>query len=165
MAADRSAFTPKILSTLRMLGESEEEALVALRALRRMNVSFKDMSNVIEAPPPPPPPVHPSDAQIEQILEVAKPEAEEAAHKRVMREYGEWLAKFAVNPDGSYDWRAMALFVQRRKDRLAAKDRNFADSIAAQAAWYGTPGNRTGPTEPQRPWLLSLFRQLGGKLE
>ena len=62
------------------------------------------------------------------------------------------------NADGSPDWRAIAMFCQRNKGRLANKHHDFIDDMAARTVW-----NRE-PTEKQHKYLHSLFFKLGGKI-
>jgi hypothetical protein len=61
------------------------------------------------------------------------------------------------NADGSSDWRAIALFVQRERHRLAQKNHDFINDMAARV-----PFNRE-PTPKQSAWLQSLFLRLGGR--
>jgi hypothetical protein len=60
--------------------------------------------------------------------------------------------------DGKSTWEAIALFLQRNKDRLDLKHHEFIDDMAARTAW----GHE--PTERQHKYLHSLFYKLGGKI-
>jgi hypothetical protein len=60
--------------------------------------------------------------------------------------------------DGKPTWEAVALFLQRNKDRLDLKHHEFIDDMAARTAW----GHE--PTERQHKYLHSLFYKLGGKI-
>jgi hypothetical protein len=60
--------------------------------------------------------------------------------------------------DGKPTWEAVALFLQRNKDRLHLKHHEFIDDMAARTAW----GHE--PTERQHKYLHSLFYKLGGKI-
>jgi hypothetical protein len=62
------------------------------------------------------------------------------------------------NADGTPDWRAVALFVQREKHRLPVRNHEFIDKMASKTV-YGHE-----PSEPQHKYLKSLFYQLGGKI-
>jgi hypothetical protein len=62
------------------------------------------------------------------------------------------------NTDGKPGWEAVALFLQRNKDRLEAKHHQFVDDMASRTV-YGRE-----PTEKQHKYLHSLFYKLGGKL-
>ena len=60
--------------------------------------------------------------------------------------------------DGKPNWEAVALFLQRNKHRLDAKNHEFVDDMASRTAW------RREPTERQHKYLHSLFFKLGGKI-
>jgi hypothetical protein len=60
--------------------------------------------------------------------------------------------------DGKPPWEAIALFLQRNKDRLAVKHHDFIDNMASRTV-YGRE-----PTEPMHKYMHSLFFRLGGKI-
>ena len=60
--------------------------------------------------------------------------------------------------DGKPTWEAVALFLQRNKNRLDPKHHEFIDDMASRTAW----GHE--PTERQHRYLHSLFYKLGGKI-
>jgi hypothetical protein len=62
------------------------------------------------------------------------------------------------NTDGKPAWEAIALFLQRNKNRLAARHHEFVDDMASRTA-FGRE-----PTEKQHNYLHSLFYKLGGKI-
>ena len=67
--------------------------------------------------------------------------------------------------DGSDDWKKIALYVQREKDRLPARVRTaqtleFIDDMAMRAQ---SPFSRE-PTQKQGAWLYDLFSKLGGRI-
>jgi hypothetical protein len=62
------------------------------------------------------------------------------------------------NTDGKPPWEAIALFLQRNKNRLAARHHEFVDDMASRTA-FGRE-----PTEKQHKYLHSLFYKLGGKI-
>jgi hypothetical protein len=62
------------------------------------------------------------------------------------------------NTDGKPPWEAIALFLQRNKNRLGAKHHEFVDDMASRTA-FGRE-----PTERQHKYLHSLFYKLGGKI-
>jgi hypothetical protein len=62
------------------------------------------------------------------------------------------------NADGTPSWEAIALFLQRNKQRLPARNHEFVDKMAAQTVWGKEP------SPPHHKYLKSLFYQLGGKL-
>jgi hypothetical protein len=62
------------------------------------------------------------------------------------------------NTDGKPDWSAVALFLQRNKDRLDNKHHEFIDDMAGRTVWGREP------TERQHKYLHSLFFKLGGQI-
>ena len=62
------------------------------------------------------------------------------------------------NTDGKPPWEAIALFLQRNKNRLDAKHHDFIDDMSSRTA-FGRE-----PTERQHKYLHSLFYKLGGKI-
>ena len=60
--------------------------------------------------------------------------------------------------DGKPLWEAIALFLQRNKNRLDARHHDFVDDMASRTA-FGRE-----PTERQHKYLHSLFYKLGGKI-
>jgi hypothetical protein len=62
------------------------------------------------------------------------------------------------NTDGKPPWEAIALFLQRNKNRLNARHHEFVDDMASRTAF----GRQ--PTERQHKYLHSLFYKLGGKI-
>jgi hypothetical protein len=65
-----------------------------------------------------------------------------------------------LGTDGKPTWQAVALFLQRNKERLGPRCHEFIDKMAALTAW----GDEREPTERQHKYMHSLFFQLGGKL-
>jgi hypothetical protein len=100
-----------------------------------------------------------SDTAKEQFQnELAKARAAgrgEGVREVEARQYG--LQDFR-NADGSPDWRAIALYVQREKQRLTPRHHEFVDDMAARI-----PFNRQ-PTPRQSAYLQSLFLKLGGRI-
>jgi hypothetical protein len=62
------------------------------------------------------------------------------------------------NADGTPEWEAIALFLQRNKNRLDARHHDFVDDMASRTA-FGRE-----PTPRQHQYLHSLFYKLGGKI-
>ncbi len=62
------------------------------------------------------------------------------------------------NTDGKPPWEAIALFLQRNKNRLDVRHHDFVDDMASRTA-FGRE-----PTERQHKYLHSLFYRLGGKI-
>ena len=66
---------------------------------------------------------------------------------------------YGLRPDGSTDWEAIALYCQRQKSRLDARHHQFVDDMASRMTWGREPSS-----EKQGKYLLSLFRQVGGRI-
>jgi hypothetical protein len=62
------------------------------------------------------------------------------------------------NADGKPDWDAVALFLQRNKNRLDLRHHEFVDDMASRTVWGREP------TERQHKYLHSLFHKLGGQI-
>jgi hypothetical protein len=74
------------------------------------------------------------------------------------------LADDFSNTDGSSDWRAVARFVSRERQRLPLRNRDprtfeFIDSIVALTA-----SPHTNLSTPRANWLFDLFGKLGGRI-
>jgi hypothetical protein len=157
MTATGKSFEVRIADLVRMLGsESEGEVLAAHGALKRLlksqGVSFTDLGNGIE--------------------KLATGGLEEAHMQRLFdagyarglndatRKQAEEQAVCGQRLDGSYDWEAIALYCQREKERLREdRQRQFVDDMASRLTWSREP------TPKQATYLLSLFRQLGGRVK
>jgi hypothetical protein len=59
------------------------------------------------------------------------------------------------NVDGAPCWNEIALWCQRRSERLKENERQFIDDMASRTVWRE-------PTEKQGMWLMSIFYRLGG---
>jgi hypothetical protein len=76
------------------------------------------------------------------------------------RTQAEEQAVYGQRQDGSYDWEAIALYCQREKGHLKEdRHRQFVDDMASRMTWSREP------TPKQATYLLSLFRQLGGRVK
>ena len=75
------------------------------------------------------------------------------------RKQMEGQAVYGQRPDGSTDWEAIALHCQREKGRLESKHHQFVDDMASRMTW------EREPTERQGKYLISMFRQLGGRMK
>ena len=157
MTVAGKSFEVRIADLIRLLGsESEGEVLNAHGALKRLlaskDVSFTDLGNALE--------------------KLATGGLEEAEMQRIFdagyqkgltdstRKQAEEQAVYGQRLDGSNDWEAISLFCQREKERLEAKHHQFIDDMASRMAWGGRQ-----PTPKQGTYLLSLFRQLGGRMK
>ena len=77
-----------------------------------------------------------------------------------MRKQIEAEAAFGLRPDGTPDWERIALYCQSEKGRLKEdRHRQFVDDMASRMTWS------CEPTPKQATYLLSLFRQLGGRVK
>jgi hypothetical protein len=146
---------PRLAPLLRMLGSgADAEVIKAVSAMRtlldRANADFHDIVDALEKP------AGPTDAELAQLYELARKEA----YGKFVRQSEEQQRRCGYRPDGTVDWEAIALFCQRRKQHARPKDHDFIDSVAAQSAkpnWE--------PSPLQRPWLVDVFRRLGGVIK
>lgn len=76
------------------------------------------------------------------------------------REHAKAQVIYGLHADGETDWEAVALHCQRQKRRIDARHHQFVDDMASRMTWGGAPAY-----EKQGRYLLSLFRQIGGRLE
>jgi hypothetical protein len=155
MTAAGKSFEVRIADLVRLLGsESEGEVLNAHGALKRLlasrSVGFTDLGNAIERLAT----GGLADDQMRRVFDAGYEKGlEEAIRKQVEAE-----GAFGLCPDGSNDWEAIALFCQREKTHLDAKHHQFVDDMAARMVWGREP------SEKQGKYLLSLFRQIGGRI-
>jgi hypothetical protein len=157
MAAAGKPFETRIADLVRLLGsESEGEVLNAHRALKRVLASrcvgFTDLGNAIEKLAT----GGLADDQMQRLFDAGYQKGlKDAARKQVEAE-----GAFGLRPDGSPDWESIALYCQREKGRLK-EDRHhqFVDDMASRMTWS------LEPTPKQATYLLSLFRQLGGRVK
>jgi hypothetical protein len=61
------------------------------------------------------------------------------------------------NTDGTPSWHAIAVWCQRRDERLRDSERQFINDMAGRTVWRD-------PTVKQEKWLRSIFLRLGGKM-
>jgi hypothetical protein len=91
-------------------------------------------------------------------------EAKEAGRLEGQRETEVNRSDDFSNTDGSTDWRAVARYVHRERNRLPLRNRDprtfdFIDSIMTLAS-----SPYTNLSEPRANWLYDLFGKLGGKI-
>ena len=150
------SFETRIADFVRLFGsDSEGEALAALSALKRLlkthAVTFTDLGNAIEKLAT----GGLAHDQMQRLFDAGYQKGlEDATRKQVEAE-----GVLGLRPDGSPDWERIALYCQREKGRLDAKHHRFVDDMAARMVWGREP------TEKQGKYLLSLFRQLGGRVK
>jgi hypothetical protein len=155
MTAAAKPFETRIADLVRRFGtEHEGEAIATWRALGRLlasrDISFTDLGDGIEKLVT----GGLAKAQMEQLFDAGYQKgAEDEARKHLVEE-----TVFGRRPDGTQDWEAIALFCQRAKARLETKHHQFIDDMASRMTWGREPSDRQGI------YLLSLFRQLGGRV-
>lgn len=156
MSAAEKPFESKVADLVRRLGSDFDGEIVATqRALKRLlasrDVSFTDLGDAVEKLAT----GGLEQAAMERVFAAGREQGlEEAERKRANAQ-----AVFGLNPDGAPDWETIALACQRSKDRIEAKHHQFVDDMASRLAWSREP------TEKQGKYLLSLFRQIGGRIQ
>jgi hypothetical protein len=155
-APGEKSFESRIADLVRRFGtDFEGEAVATWRILKRLlasrSVSFTDLGDAIE--------------------KLASGGLEEEAMKRIFdaghaqgveeaeRKHAETQTVFGLNPDGSTDREAIALHCQRERARIEAKHHQFVDDMCSRLTWGREPSDKQGK------YLLSLFRQIGGRIQ
>jgi hypothetical protein len=152
-AASEKSFEARIADLVRRLGtDFEGEAVATWSALKRLlascDATYTDLGNAIETGGL-------AEAEMKRLFNAGYQKGvEDTERKRIAQE-----TALGFKPDGSPDWEAIALYCQRQKARLEAKHRQFVDDMASRMTWGREP------TERQGIYLLSLFRQLGGRMK
>lgn len=155
-AATEKPFESRIADLVRMLGSDFEGEIVATqRALKRLlasrDVTFTDLGDAIEKLAT----GGLEQAEMERVFNAGRAQGIEETR----REQAEAKAAFGLKSDGSHDWEAIALHCQREKSRIEAKHHQFVDDMASRLAWG------CEPSEKQAKYLISIFRQLGGRVK
>lgn len=155
-APETKSFESRIADLIRRFGtDFEGEAVAVWRALKRLlasrGVTFTDLGDAIEKLAT----GGLLQAEMDRIFAAAyaKGVVDEA------RKHAETQAVFGLRPNGEPDWGEIALHCQRERDRIEAKHHEFIDDMASGLTWGREP------TEKQGKYLLSLFRQIGGRLK
>jgi hypothetical protein len=149
-------FESRVANLVRMLGSDfDGEVFAAQRALKRLLasrfVTFTDLGDAVERLAN----GGLGDAEMKRLFDAGYARGvADAALRRA-----EAQGVFGLKPDGSHDWEAIALHCQRGKARIGPKHHQFVDDMAARMTW------RREPTSKQRMYLISLFRELGGRLK
>jgi hypothetical protein len=149
----------KIADLIRMLGtDSEAEAMNAWRLLGRLlasnNASFTDLGNAVEKLAT----GGLEEAAMQRVFDAGDAQGYARGVAEIRREHAQAQAVFGLHPNGSPNWEAMALYCQREKARLKPGCHEFVDKMASNMAWGREP------TEGQGRFILSLFREIGGRL-
>jgi hypothetical protein len=139
----------------RLSSESDGEIVAAVRAMQRMlqssGADIHDLAEHIENGL-----TETDKQQIRTAILAARAEGyAEGVRMAEARHNGTGVFR---NTDGKLDWTEVALFLQREKHRLPAKNHEFIDDMAAR-----TPFGRE-PSIKQHQYLHSLFHKLGGKI-
>lgn len=154
-APSEKSFESRIANLVRRLGtDFEGEAVATWTILKRLlasrNVTFTDLGDAVEK-------LATGGLEVEAMSRIFN-----AGHaqgvKEAERKHAEAQAVFGLNPDGSTDWEAIALHCQRQKHLIEAKHHEFVDDMASRLTWRE-------PTEKQGKYLLSIFRQIGGRIK
>jgi hypothetical protein len=150
-------FASRAADLVRRLGSDfDGEILATHSALKRLlatrGLSFTDLGSDLEKLAT----GGLAEEELKRVFEAGR----QKGRAEMERESAEAQGVLGLRPDGSKNWEAIALYCQREKDRLKEdQHRKFIDDMAARM----TCGGRE-PTERQATYLLSLFRQLGGKI-
>jgi hypothetical protein len=150
-----------------LASNNDGDVLAATRALARAlqsaGADHHDLVKHIEEPPL-------SDRQIklirEEIDQRAKIAHDEGLAEGIRRAEAKQCGLDALsNADRTLDWRQVALYVQREKDRLPARAQTDQSlKFVADMALRARSRFSYAPTQRQHAWLYDLFLMLGGKI-
>jgi hypothetical protein len=153
--AQSKTYEQRLADLIRRLGTDHDGEIIAtVRALARSlasrGLTFTDLGDGVEKLAT----GGLEEAQMKRVFDAGYHKGvEDAEHKQA-----ESQAVYGLRADGSPDWEAIALHCQRRKDRLDARHHQFVDDMASRMSWGREP-----TSEKQGKYLLSLFRQIGGR--
>jgi hypothetical protein len=156
MNAQVKTYERKLADLIRLLASDQDgEVVAAARALERLLASrdadFNDLASAVESLAT----GGLAEAEMKRLFDAGYAKGfDEAGRKQAETE-----AVFGKLPDGSTDWEAIALAVQREKAQLEPRHHQFADDMAARLAAWGYE-----PSEKQGKYLLSLFYKIGGRI-
>ena len=130
------------------------EAVATVRTLKRalasQNLTFTDLGDGIEK------------LATGGLTQSAMEQIRDAGYAKGLadaeQKHAEAPGVYGLRPDGSTDWEAIALYCQRQKHRIEAQHHQFVDDMASRMTWGREP------SEKQGRYLLSLFRQIGGRI-
>jgi hypothetical protein len=156
MSAQIKTYEQKLADLIRLLASDHDgEVIATTHALSRLlasrNADFNDLASAIESLAT----GGLEEAEMKRIFDAGRAEGARDAE----RSHAESEAVYDQRLDGSTDWEAISLFCQREKTRLNVRHHQFIDDMAARMTWGGEPIKKQGP------YLLSLFRQLGGRMK
>jgi hypothetical protein len=148
-------YEQRLADLIRRLGTDHDgEAIATVHALKRSlasrGLTFTDLGDGVEKLAT----GGLEEAQLKRVFDAGYHKGiEDAEHKHAVAQ-----AVYGLRSDGSTDWEAIALYCQRQKHRIEAKSHQFVDDMASRMTWGREPIGRQGP------YLLSLFRQIGGRI-
>jgi hypothetical protein len=153
--AQNKTYEQRLADLVRRLGtEHDGEIIATVRALGRTlasrGLTFTDLGDGIEKLAT----GGLTQGEMERIRDTSYAKGVADTERR----FAEGQAVYGLRPDGSHDWEEIALQCQRQKDRLEARHRQFIDDMASRMTWGREP-----TSEKQGKYLLSLFRQIGGR--
>jgi hypothetical protein len=135
-------------------GEVDGHAIAAVKALRLLlatrGLSFTDLGDDLERLAT----GGLEKDQLKRVFEAGRQQGLAEAERR----HAEAQGVFGLRFDGSRNWEAIALYVQREKARVESKHHQFVDDAARKAA------TSWGLNIKQQGFLLSLFHQVGGRI-
>jgi hypothetical protein len=155
--AQTKTYEQKLADLIRRLGSDHDgEVVAAVHALRRSlasrGLTFTDLGDGVEK------------LASGGLTQTAMEQIRDAAYARGVadteREHAKAETIYGLHADGETNWEAIALYCQRQKRRLDARHHQFIDDMSSRLTWGGAPSS-----EKQGRYLLSLFRQIGGRLE
>ena len=155
VVVNEKSFETRLADLIRKFGtEFEGEAIATWRALGRLlaarDVSFTDLGDAVEKLAT----GGLEEAEMQRVFDAGFAKGSLETERKQM----EGQAVYGQRPDGGADWEAIALHCQREKSRLEAKHHQFVDDMASRMTWGREP------TEKQGKYLISVFRQLGGRM-
>jgi hypothetical protein len=154
--AQNKTYEQRLADLVRRLGtEHDGEIIATVRALKRSlesrGLTFTDLGDGIEKLAT----GGLTQGEMERIRDASYAKGLADAE----RKFAEVQTVFGLRSDGSTDWEEIALYCQREKARVVeAKSREFVDDMASRMTWGREP------SEKQGKYLLSIFRQLGGRV-
>ena len=155
VVVNEKPFETRLADLIRKFGtEFEGEAIATWRALGRLlaarDVSFTDLGDAVEKLAT----GGLEEAEMQRVFDAGFAKGRLETERKQM----EGQAVYGQRPNGGVDWEAIALHCQREKSRLESKHHQFVDDMASRMTWGREP------TERQGKYLISVFRQLGGRM-
>jgi hypothetical protein len=157
MTDHKSTFPERLGQLVRMLSASNDgEALSTARSLGRIlksnNRDFNWLAETVEH--------HNTNHNGKALSEAEMRQLYDAGFAdgfRIAEEKLHGSLDFRGIDECDLDWHEIALWVQKRDERLSDREREFVDSVAGQTVYREA-------SEKQQKWLKSIFLRLGGRL-